>query len=162
MNGKDGALSRRTFLAAGMATPLLAQTVSRGNSAMLDVDYRNLVSRGDLIYDKPAARSEEGMPVGNGRMGSLVWTTPSELRLQINRNDVYANNSATNSFFERNNDYCGGCGYVDIDFGGAPDEPFPDSGFEQHLSIYDGVLEIKGKNVNARVLVLNCINTYLY
>jgi Domain of unknown function (DUF5703) len=135
-----------------MAMPLAAQTVSSGNSAMLDVDFRNLVSRGDLIYDRPAARSEEGLPVGNGRMGSLVWTTPGEMRLQINRNDVYANNCASNSFFERHNDYCGGCGYVDIDFGAAPEEPFPDSGFEQRLSIYDGVLQIKGKNVDVRVL----------
>jgi len=28
------------------------------------------------------------MPVGNGRMGSLVWTTPTALRFQINRVDV--------------------------------------------------------------------------
>lgn len=152
MHGKDGAVSRRTFLAAGVAVPLAAQTASGANSAMLEVDFRTLVSRGDLIYDKPAARSEEGIPIGNGRMGSLVWTTPGEMRLQINRNDVYANNCATNSFFERHNDYCGGCGFVDIDFGAAPEEPFPESGFGQHLSIYDGLLAIQGANVNARVL----------
>ena len=29
-------------------------------------------------------------------MGSLVWTTPESLRFQINRVDVYANNSYTN------------------------------------------------------------------
>ncbi len=123
---------------------------------MLELDFRKLVSRADLVYDRPAARSEEGLPVGNGRMGSLVWTTPTELRFQINRNDVYANNCATNSFFERHNDYCGGCGYVDIDFGGAGrplgPEPFPESGFRQRLSVYDGMLEIEGKNVSARVL----------
>src|SRR5580692_4409479 len=92
--------SRRAFLAAGVAMPLAAQVAPGGSSGMLDVDYRSLVSRSDLVYDKPAARSEEGIPVGNGRMGSLAWTTPTELRFQINRNDVYANNSASNSFFE--------------------------------------------------------------
>jgi hypothetical protein len=35
-------------------------------------DLRALISRADLRYDAPAARSEEGMPLGNGRMGSLV------------------------------------------------------------------------------------------
>ncbi|MGO9257519.1 MAG: glycosyl hydrolase family 95 catalytic domain-containing protein [Bryobacteraceae bacterium] len=136
--------------------PLAAQVAPGEHPAMLELDFRKLVSRADLVYDRPAARSEEGLPVGNGRMGSLVWTTPTELRFQINRNDVYANNCATNSFFERHNDYCGGCGYVDIDFGGAGrplgPEPFPESGFRQRLSVYDGMLEIEGKNVNARVL----------
>ena len=76
------------------------------------------ISHSDLVYDRPVARSEEGIPVGNGRMGSLVWTTLSQLRFQINRVDVYANNCATNSFFERHNDDRGGCAYLDIEFGG--------------------------------------------
>ncbi len=95
-----------------MAMPALAQQTGRA-----PLDYRKLISASDLIYDKPVSRSEEGIPVGNGRMGTLVWTTPTQVRMQINRVDVYANNCATNSFFERHNDYCGGCGYVDIDFG---------------------------------------------
>ena len=45
----------------------------------LSVDHKNLVARADLTYTKPVVRSEEGMPVGNGRMGSLVWTTPDAL-----------------------------------------------------------------------------------
>jgi len=55
---------------------------------LISVDYRGLVSRADLDYNEPARRSEEGLPVGNGRMGSLVWTTPSQLKFQINRVDV--------------------------------------------------------------------------
>jgi hypothetical protein len=102
-------------------------------------ELATLISQADLVYDKPVPRSEEGMPIGNGRMGTLVWTTPVSLRMQINRVDVYANDSATNSFFERHNDYCGGCGYVDIDFSG---EVFPESGFPQRLSVYDGLLTI--------------------
>jgi hypothetical protein len=85
-------------------------------------------------------------------MGSLVWTTPSELHLQVNRVDVYGNDCTTNSFFERHNDYCGGCGYVDIDFGGEADKPFPGSGFPQHLSVYDGELSIKAKGVRLEMI----------
>ena len=40
------------------------------------MDLRSLISAADLVYDKPVPRSEEGMPIGNGRMGTLVWTTP--------------------------------------------------------------------------------------
>ena len=133
--------SRRAFLGTGGAA-LAASQDDDGDG------LRALISQGDLIYNKPAARSEEGIPIGNGRMGTLVWTTPSSLRMQINRVDVYANNSATNSFVERHNDYCGGCGFVDIDFGG---DVFPEAGFQQHLSIYDGLLTIQGRGVEVRI-----------
>src|SRR6478609_1068459 len=99
--------TRRDFFAtglsaAGLAASRPANADSAASSSLLDVNYRSLVSRADLIYDKPASRSEAGIPVGNGRMGTLVWTTPAALRFQINRVDVYANNSASNSFNERN------------------------------------------------------------
>ena len=119
---------------------------------MLSVDFARLLAPADLLYERPAPRSEEGIPLGNGRMGSLVWTTPTELRLQINRNDVYANNCATNSFFERHNDYCGGCAWVDLDFASAANSPFPESGFPQRLSVYDGLLTVEGQGVNVRML----------
>src|SRR6202050_1845876 len=133
--------SRRALVAGGMTASALAvqaQAPADDNpvspSSLSAVDFRKLLSRADLIYDKPVPRSEEGMPIGNGRMGSLVWTTPRQLRFQINRADVYASNSASNSFFERHNDYCGGCAYFDVDL--------PDAAGLQHLSVYDGVLSI--------------------
>src|SRR3954451_15674989 len=119
-------MTRRTFVAAGMATAAVAAPQGLGNAAG-DENIGKIISASDLLYDKPVPRSEEGMPVGNGRMGTLVWTMPSELRFQINRPDVYANNCASNSFFERHNDYCGGCGFVELDFGAFGADPFPES-----------------------------------
>jgi hypothetical protein len=121
-----------------MATAAVAAPQGPGNASGGE-DLGKLISASDLVYDKPVPRSEEGMPIGNGRMGTLVWTTPTSLRMQINRVDVYANDSTTNSFFERHNDYCGGCGYVDIDFGR---EVFPETGFKQRLNVYDGLLSV--------------------
>ena len=138
--------SRRAFLAGGLATAVAPESAAA-------VDARERVSRADLIYEKPAARSEEGMPVGNGRMGTLAWTSLSSLKFQINRVDVYPINSATTSFFERNSDYCGGCGFVDIDFSGFGDDVFPAAGFRQRLSVYDGVMSVEGNGVTARLLV---------
>jgi hypothetical protein len=145
VSGKESAagsfearVTRRAFLAASAAAAAFAQ----GG----DDDLRKLISDADLLYTSAVPRSEEGIPVGNGRMGSLLWTTPQSLRFQINRVDVYANNSYTNSFFERHNDYCGGCGYVDIDFGKPV---FPESGFPQRLSVYDGLAMIGGAKVLA-------------
>lgn len=121
-------------------------------SSILDVHYRNLVSRADLTYNKPVTRSEEGMPVGNGRMGSLVWTSPSTLKFQINRVDVFAENCATNSFPARDSDYGSGCGYVDIDFVDFGEDVFKGSSFRQHLSVYDGLMTVQGRGITARVL----------
>lgn len=134
-----------SLAAAGLAA---SQPANAASSSLLEVNYRNLVSRADLVYDKPASRSEAGIPIGNGRMGTLVWTTPTTVRFQVNRADVYANSCASNSFNERNNDYCGGCAYLDIDFGG---DCFPASGFSQHLSLYDAALSIKASGVSSRI-----------
>src|SRR5262249_45096907 len=106
----------------------------------LTVDYRKLVSRADLDYHEPATRSEEGQPIGNGRMGSLVWTTPSALHFQINRVDVFGQDSYTTSFPKQDSDYASGCGYVDINLADAGDDVFTGDSFNQHLSLYNATM----------------------
>src|SRR4051794_11786954 len=118
----------------------------------LNVDFRALVSRADIDYDKPATRSEEGQPIGNGRMGSLVWTTPSALHFQINRVDVFGQDSSTTSFPKQDSDYASGCGYVDINVASAGDDVFTGESFNQHLSVYDATMTARGKGLTARVL----------
>ena len=115
-------------------------------------DHRAIISRADLVYERPVPRSEEGMPLGNGRMGSLVWTTPAALSFQINRVDVQPISSGTNSFFERNSDYMGGAGFVDIELGGAGPDVFPDDGTHQRLSVYDGQMNVQGPGVSVRLV----------
>jgi hypothetical protein len=118
----------------------------------MEVDYAKLTARADLHYDKPVTRSEEGMPLGNGRMGSLVWTVPTALKLQINRVDVFGSNCASDAFPERNTDYCGGCAFVDLEFVGFNAEVFSNERTSQHLSCYDGLITVKGRDVEVRAL----------
>jgi len=115
-------------------------------------DPRATISRADLDYLQPAARSEEGMPVGNGRMGSLVWTAPSALKFQINRVDVFAMHASSVSFPRADSDYAAGCGYVDLNLSSAGDDVFSGETFHQHLSVYDGLMAAQGKGVTARVI----------
>lgn len=119
---------------------------------VFEVDYRGLISRADITYNKPVSRSEEGLPIGNGRMGSLVWTTPAALKLQINRPDVFAANRSTNSFPRRHTDYASGCGYVDINLVDYGDEVFSGTHFQQHLSVYDAVMTLAGTGITMRLL----------
>ena len=115
-------------------------------------DVRVVIAQADLDYTEPASRSEEGMPVGNGRMGSLVWTSPSALKFQINRVDVFAENASSVSFPRADSDYAAGCGYVDINLVGAGADVFGGSGFRQRLSVYDGLMTAQGGGVTARAL----------
>src|SRR5581483_9488018 len=116
------------------------------------LNLRHALASGDLDYTSPTTRSEEGMPVGNGHMGSLVWTTPFALKFQINRADVFGVDSSTVSFPEADTDYASGCGYVDINVVEAGDDVFAGKDFHQHLSIYDGLMTAQGRGVTARVL----------
>ena len=113
---------------------------------VIQMDYQKLVSRADLHYDTPVKKSEEGQPLGNGVMGSLVWTNPSQIRMQINRVDVFGNNSSSNNFYQRNTEYGGGLGWVDIDFGTPV---FRTPHYTQHLSCYDGISTIYGNGIKA-------------
>ena len=148
-------LSLALFVLILICSSTAQETVRSAGSSFLKVDFRKLVSRADLSYDRPASRSEEGLPIGNGRMGSLVWTSPSALKFQINRDDVFAENSNTHSFPERHTDYGSGCGYVDIDFVDYGDDVFTGPAFHQDLSVYDGLMTARGKGVTARVLAWN-------
>lgn len=78
------------------------------------VDHARLVSSADIRLHRPVARRESGMPIGTGRMGSLVWTTPDAMHFQINHTDVYASDCYSQSFFQRDSDYGFGLGFVDI------------------------------------------------
>jgi hypothetical protein len=138
--------------AGSFALIILLPTADASASSLLAVDQRKIVSRADLSFNEPTNRSEEGLPVGTGRMGSLVWTSPSSLKLQINRVDVFANNGATNSFPERHSDYSNGCASVDVDFVDFGEDVFVAPEFSQCLSVYEGIVATKGKGVATRVV----------
>ncbi|MEQ7799470.1 glycoside hydrolase family 95-like protein [Pedobacter sp. ASV1-7] len=121
-------------------------------STLINVDYKSLVSRADLDYVEPVKTSEAGMPVGNGTMGTLLWTTPAQLKMQLNRVDIFGSNAATNNFFQRNTEYGGGAAFVDLDFG-VPVFNKPD--FKQHLYCYDGLISTVGKDIKANTLIWN-------
>jgi hypothetical protein len=150
---RQGALRYKWLLACAV---LALGGVHRGAAAesstgLLGVDTQRLVARADLTYQTPVVRSEEGMPVGNGRMGSLVWTTPEALKFQLNRVDVFAAGCNSRAFPQAGSDYSSGCGMVDIRVAEVGGDVFAGAGFSQHLSVYDGVMSARGNGVTARV-----------
>jgi hypothetical protein len=120
--------------------------------SILSVSYEELVSRGDLFYNTVHERSEEGMPIGNGRMGTLVWTTPTSLKMQLNREDVFPTDRTTHSFNWRDQDYGRSAGFFDIDFVDFGEDIFTDGATRQHLSIYDGLLTVDANGVQSQII----------
>lgn len=50
-----------------------------------------------LWYDAPAGEWVEALPIGNGRMGAMVFGTPSSERLQLNEETVWAGQPNSNA-----------------------------------------------------------------
>jgi alpha-L-fucosidase 2 len=43
-----------------------------------------------LMYDKPAEHWEEALPLGNGRLGAMLFGTPAKEHIQLNEDTVWA------------------------------------------------------------------------
>ncbi len=87
-----------------------------------------LLSAGEpnkLWYDKPAGRWHEAMPLGNGRLGAMVFGGVAKERLQLNEESLWA---------------------------GEPEEAYPDD-FAEHLRDVQK-LALQGKIAEARALGL--------
>jgi hypothetical protein len=116
---------------------------------LLDIDYRQLVSQADLIYEDPAP--VQGQPIGNGRMGTMIWTSPGAIHMQINRVDVFGVNKNHAGKREGPADYCGGAAKITVELGGQP--LLASETFRQQLSLYDAQCTLDGDGVNVRCFV---------
>lgn len=105
------------------------------------MNRRELVEQANLTYTGIVSRSEDGLPIGNGRMATLLWHSPASLKMQVNRADVYGSGNATNNFPGPRFDYGFGCAYVDIDCAGYGDDVF-DSQTAQELNVYDATVRM--------------------
>jgi hypothetical protein len=138
MRGLIGALVLLALLPAAAA----------GDAPTVTIDEERYVERFDLRYDRLMEHPRQGLPVGNGRMGSLVHATQSALEYFVNRVDVFQSNAATNRAVDGPNDRCCNVGDVTVDFGA----PVFESGVRQRLSLYDATATVEGGDVRAKTL----------
>ncbi len=120
-------------------------------ASLFSVDHKALVSQADLAYETPVTSPIEGQPIGNGRMGTLIWTSPGAVHLQINRNDVFTVNRNHDGAQFGPTDYCGGCASVVLELGGKPFAA--NRAFRQRLSLYDAEAHVAGAAVKVRCFV---------
>jgi alpha-L-fucosidase 2 len=53
------------------------------------VDYPGFLSQHDVVYLGPVPYGIDGLPIGNGDLGAVVWTPPDHLRLSVNKKDLW-------------------------------------------------------------------------
>ena len=143
----------KTQLAALCLALLTAgAAVAQTSESLLKYDYRTLVGRSDLSFNTPAPSSHDGLPIGNGRVGTLVWTTPSALHYQINHVDLFCSGNNTLASPNGHTDYSAGCGYLDVNLADFGDDVFAGEKFNQNLSVYEGLEGADGAGVKTKSL----------
>src|SRR4051812_16046695 len=84
-------LTRRKFLRqtafTAAALPLAAAT---RQMLVADAATQNPTQPLLLWYDKPATQWVEALPIGNGRLGAMIFGGPTSERLQLNEDTLYA------------------------------------------------------------------------
>ncbi|MBB6734753.1 glycosyl hydrolase family 95 catalytic domain-containing protein [Cohnella zeiphila] len=53
------------------------------------MEEQSLTTRSSLLFDGPASKWEEAIPIGNGRLGAMVYGQPRQERLQLNEDSVW-------------------------------------------------------------------------
>lgn len=94
------------------------------NTGALNVDYAGYLSKHDIVYGKPNTNALYGLPVGNGRVGAMVWSQ-NGLTMQVSGVD-----SSEQTAF--------GAGLVNLQSNPGIDTGY--STYSQRLSLYDGTL----------------------
>jgi hypothetical protein len=140
------------FAALCLALLTAGTACGQTSESLLKYDYRTLVARSDLSFNTPAPSSHDGLPIGNGRVGTLVWTTPSALHYQINHVDLFCFGNNTLASPNAHTDYSSGCGYLDINLADFGDDVFAGEKFNQNLSVYEGLESAEGTGVKTRSL----------
>ncbi len=84
----------------GLAAGLTAEAKKRDKTMETEASEETNAEIGDnpttdpaslvLWYDKPAATWLEALPIGNGRLGAMVFGGPERERLQLNENTLWA------------------------------------------------------------------------
>ncbi len=78
-------LTEAVFCAGAQETVLKPTSAWRDGS--FNIDVKGVVSRSDIVLQRPNLQREESMPLGNGRLGLGVWSQEC-FTAQLNRQDT--------------------------------------------------------------------------
>ena len=72
------------------------KNASSFGAGLVEVDYQAYLAQHDVVYLSPANGGYNGMPIGNGDLGAMVWTESDKLVWAVNKCDLFDDSPATN------------------------------------------------------------------
>ena len=111
MNDEGAGIGRRGFLAGGVSAALLAgiaaaqETPEADDGADVEILTQkrigNPIFEGRLWYNRPAQSAlEESLPIGNGRLGAMVFGDPENTRILLNEITMWSGNNNPSGDYE--------------------------------------------------------------
>src|SRR5512137_1975521 len=82
-------ITRRKFITAASALPIVSHALKAADARAIRKASANS-QRLVLWYEKPASQWVEALPIGNGRLGAMVFGGTASERLQLNEDTLYA------------------------------------------------------------------------
>jgi len=162
----------------GQATshPLAAAPIQSAYSpaaGQWEVSWPERLSQHDVVYLSPPDDPTLGLPIGNGDMGALLWTTGGGLVLAINKSDTWDDDDSPGPISgsrEREERYTTlrHCGRLAIDFGCPVFDLLYQQDFEARLELASAMASLRAVtpfaqvtansyvSAESRVLVLHC------
>ena len=135
----------------------------------MTIDRRNIetgitdriISKHDLVFRSPVPDPLNGIPLGNGHTGWLIWTDERRLNININDTDLIDDGEKRTDGYtsasDENNTVCVNGGLLSIDFGCPVFEAIYQNDFEARLRLGKAAAEIKADTpfmkVNASAFV---------
>ncbi|CAN5415511.1 glycoside hydrolase N-terminal domain-containing protein [soil metagenome] len=91
MSEPDNLLSRRTIIVGGIAATGALSSLGKALAVTPPLSKPELENSSlSLWYDRPATEWVEALPLGNGRLGAMVFGDPSAEHLQLNEGTLWA------------------------------------------------------------------------
>ena len=95
------------------------------------MDVREYLRRHDVVFKSPMRHPSEALPVGNGDLAAMVWTTDDGLEMQINKSDLWTCPDEESPMMLRN------AARVKVDFGVPCNDFLYLKDFDCRLSLAD-------------------------
>ena len=73
-----------------LATGISVNVIAQKNNISSKIDQKDFDPATFLWYDAPAAAWEEALPVGNGRLGAMIFGKYGEEKIQLNEETYWS------------------------------------------------------------------------
>lgn len=119
------------------------------------LDWPGRLKQHDLVFLRPPDDPTQGLAIGTGAIGGLIWTEDSRLIMAINRDDTFDDREdGSFDFYAEHNSTLRHCGRLVIDFSQPVFHSWYQEDFAARLNLDDATAQIKAKTPFSQVEIL--------